>query len=295
MPAVIQHPPTLLFLYLAPTLAAATACAGLQEPAEPTPQDAARAAFESAEQTYESGNYLEAMRDLQQVKTRHPYSAFAPRAELMVGDCHFEMGKYLEAVEVYRAFVRFHPHHDKVGYARFRIGESYFREMPENWFFMPPAYEKDQAATRDAVRALRRFLDKHPDSDRAPQAKDMLRASRRRLADHEMYVANFYLSREKPSAAAGRLERLIERYPDVGLGPDALLKLGQLYRDHLGAPGKAQEAFNKLIREFPDDERAALAKQALQGLPSSPAPPATAPEPNDPSTPNAGSSPHSES
>ena len=35
------------------------ACASLSGAGEPTPQDAARAAWEEAEETYESGNYLE--------------------------------------------------------------------------------------------------------------------------------------------------------------------------------------------------------------------------------------------
>ncbi len=259
---------------------ATAACAGVQGNDAATPQDAARAAYETAEETFEGANYLEAIREYQEIKTKHPYSAFAPLAELRLGDCQFEMGKFLEAVEIYRAFVRFHPHHAKVAYARYRIGESYYREMPEDWFFMPPAYEKDQAATRDAVRALDRYLDKHPDGEHVKEAKEMRTSTRRRLADHEAYVADFYLHREQPGAAAGRLERLVESYPDVGLAQDALLTLGAVYRDQLDAPDKAYDAFRRLIEMFPEDERAAIARQALEGLPQPKVPEAPeAPQP----------------
>ena len=150
---------------VAPLLLLLGGCAGTLTETVATPQDAARSAYDEAEASFESGNYLEAVREFQQVKTRHPYSTYAAAAELRVADCRFEMGKYLEAVAAYRSFIRFHPHHDRVVYAQFRVGEAYFKEMPEDWFFMPPAYEKDQAATRDAVRAIRSFLERFPDAD----------------------------------------------------------------------------------------------------------------------------------
>lgn len=265
--------------------ASGAGCAGVQGDADATPQDAARAAYDTAEETYEASNYLEAIREYQEIKTKHPYSAYAPLAELRLGDCQFEMGKFLEAVEIYRAFVRFHPHHARVGYARFRIGQSYYREMPEDWFFMPPAYEKDQAATRDSVRALDRFLEKHPEDENVKEANEMRTATRRRLADHEAYVAYFYLQRDRPAAAAGRLEGLVARYPDVGLAADALLTLGAVYRDQLDDPGKAYDAFRRLIEMFPNDERAATARSELKTLPKPSAPDAgDAPPPAAPVT-----------
>jgi len=248
----------------APLLTLVAACAGsLSGSGTPTPQDAARAAFDEAEDTYESANYLEAIREFQQVRTRHPYSTFAALAELRVADSQFEMGKYMEAVESYRAFVRFHPHHDRVVYAEFRIGESYFKEMPEDWFFMPPAYEKDQAATRDAVRALERFLDRFGESDHAGAARERLTFARQRLADHEMYVANFYLSRDRPEAAVGRLEVVAETYRDIPHAAEALLILGQVYLDTLEQPAKAVQALERLLERYPDGDRASEARALL--------------------------------
>ena len=239
---------------------------GFGDDKPPTPQDAARAAYEAAEETFEAANYLEAVREFQEVRTRHPYSAFAALAELRVADCQFELGKYLEAVESYRSFVRFHPHHDKVAYAEFRIGEAYFKEMPEDWFFMPPAYEKDQASTKDAVRALECFLSAHGDSEYAVQARKRLTLCRTRLANHEMYVARFYLARGKPTAAAGRLEKLAEDFADVPLAADALHLLGTVYLESLDQPAKAGAALRRLVERYPEDERVPAARVVLEEL-----------------------------
>ena len=244
-------------------------CAAVPTP--PTPQDAARAAFEVAHDTFEGGNYLEAVREFQQVRTRHPYSTWATLAELRLADCQFELGKYLEAVEAYRSFIRFHPHHDRVVYAQFRIGESYVREMPEDWFFMPPAYEKDQASTRDAVRALEDFLAARGSSEYGDRARELLRRCRRRLADHEMYVAQFYLQQREPRAAASRLERLADSFPDIGLAEEALFLLGRVYLT-LEDPAKAGVALRRLVEDYPEHAHVPAARRLLEGLPAAPPP-----------------------
>ena len=37
----------------------------------------------------------------------------------------------------------------------YRIGESYFEQIPSDWWFLPPSAEKDQASTRLAISAYR--------------------------------------------------------------------------------------------------------------------------------------------
>ena len=37
------------------------------------------------------------------------------------------------------------------GYAQFKIGNAYWKILPDDWFLVPPSYEKDQTATHDAA------------------------------------------------------------------------------------------------------------------------------------------------
>ena len=226
----------------------------------------AKSAFEDAQDAFEAGNYLESVRSFQQVKSRYPYSVYAPLAELGVADSHFALSKYAEAAEGYRVFVRFHPHHEKVVYARFRIGESYMEQMPSNWFFMPPAYERDLESVKDALRELQAFLAAYGESPYAARARKMVGVCRKRLGDHELYVARFYVERKRPSSAISRLERVIRDYEDVGLAGEALFLLGTVYRDALGAPDKARGAFQRILDQYPADLRAEDAKLALEAL-----------------------------
>ena len=118
----------------------------------------------SAQQNYErgmglmdEGEWLDAVKYFTFVKARFPYSKFAVLADLRIADAAFGAESYLEAIDAYKLFIKFHPTHEMVenGYASFRIAEGYYHMLPDDWFLVPPAYEKDQSAVTDALRLVR--------------------------------------------------------------------------------------------------------------------------------------------
>jgi outer membrane protein assembly factor BamD len=223
----------------------------------------------TAKQNYEKGiaelkdeNYPEAQKYFQFVKQKYPFSKFAVLAELAIADSHFERGNYTDAIDSYKAFARLHPTHEKVedGYCAFRIGESYFKDMPDDIWILPPSYEKDQSAVSDALRELNDFAKKFPDSKYLKKSEELRRQVQQRLVDHEVYVARFYLRGDHPKAAALRLETALRRYPGSGRDPELLLALGETYL-HMGDPRRAKETFKRILDEFPtapDARRSAL-------------------------------------
>ncbi len=211
----------------------------------------------TARQNYEKGlaelkdeNYPEAAKYFAFVKQKFPFSKYAVLAELAMADSQFARESYSEAIDSYKNFARLHPTHEKVddGYVAFKIAESYVRQMPDDWFLVPPAHEKDQSAVRDALRELEDFLAKFPESKYVKEAKPFRADVLRRLVDHEVYVARFYLERGSPKAAVLRLQVAIRRYPGSGREPELLLALGQTHL-RLGETAKAKETFERVIAE----------------------------------------------
>jgi len=210
-------------------------------------------------------DYAEAQKYFQFVKQKYPFSKYAVLAELALADSHFERGNYTEAIESYKTFARLHPTHDKVedGYVAFRIGESYFKDMPDDIFLLPPSYEKDQSAVMDALRELGDFGRKFPDSKYLKKAMELRRQVLQRLVDHEVYVARFYLRADHPNAAALRLEGALRRYPGSGREPELLTALGETYLK-LGDPLRAKETFQRVVTEYSAAEDARRAALYLQ-------------------------------
>jgi outer membrane protein assembly factor BamD len=212
----------------------------------------------SAKQNYERGleelkkeNYVEAAHYFSYVKQKFPFSKYAGLAELALADTEFARGNFQEAIDSYKSFARLHPTHEKVedGYAAFRIAECFVKEMPDDFFILPPAYEKDQSAVRDALRELDSARDKYPSSPYAKPAQAYRREVLRRLIEHEVYVARFYLDRGHPKAAILRIEGALRRYPDSGQEGELMLALGETHLE-MGNPARAKQVFERVRSEY---------------------------------------------
>jgi outer membrane protein assembly factor BamD len=212
----------------------------------------------TAKQNYEKGlaelkeeNYSEALRYFTYVKQKFPFSKYAALAELAAADTEFERGSYQESIDAYKSFLRLHPKHEKVeeGYVSFRIAEAYVKEMPTDWFLIPPSYEKDQSAVMDALREINALIERFPDSKYLKRAREYRREVLSRLIDHEVFAARFYLKRGHPKGAILRIREALRRYPDSGRDAELLLTMGETQLE-MGQPASAKQTF---LRVTPDN------------------------------------------
>jgi outer membrane protein assembly factor BamD len=226
----------------------------------------------TAKQNYEKGvaelkdeNWAEAKKYFTFVKQKFPFSKYATMAELAIADTQYAQGNYTEANESYKSFARLHPTHEKVedGYVAYKICEGYFKDMPEDLWIMPPSYEKDQSAVNDAQRELNEFHKRFPNSPYQKKIDPMRQQVLKRLVDHEVYVARFYLRNDHPKAAALRLEGAIKRYPGSGREPELLTSLGETYL-HMNDPLRAKETFARVVTEYHDAREARRAELYLE-------------------------------
>jgi outer membrane protein assembly factor BamD len=228
--------------------------------------DSARAAFDDAMEVFDDEDWPEAIKRLTTVKNRYAYSQYAATAELRIADAWFAQDKFVEAIDAYRSFVQSRPNHKDVPYALYRIGVAYDEQLPSDFVLFPPAYEKDQAATRDAMRALETFVERHPKDENLPDAQQRLQRCRQLLADYELYVAAFYLRDDRPASARGRLERVVSEFPDIDdRWALAALTLSKVY-GALGLTAEARQMANRLVEAHPKRPEADEARRLLTTL-----------------------------
>jgi outer membrane protein assembly factor BamD len=277
-----------LAIALAATVALSlSACAALNEASKSATYSS------NAKENYDKGlvelkaeNWLEAIRYFTFTRAKFGFSKWATLSELGLADAQLGNAKYQEAVDGYRAFIKAHPTHEMVqnGYAAYKVGDAFYKQIPTDWFLVPPAYEKDQGPVRDALKELTVFVDEYRDSQYATPARKKIAECLKRLADHELYVATFYLKRNKPIAAVGRLEGLIRDYRGSSLEPEALLLLGRTYMTMDKIP-EARRSFERLIATHAEDFHAKKAKLYLDHLTQRYPTVATAPPPDATPTP----------
>lgn len=209
--------------------------------------------------------YPEAEKFFEYVKTKYPFSKWAPLAELRIADSKFAQDRFPEAVEAYKQFVQLHPTHEEVDYAEFRRGLAHFKDAPSQFVLFPPAFEKDQRQLQSASEVLAKFIEKYPKSKYVPEAQKALDQANDRLAEHEWYVAEFYFKRKRWAGAAGRYQALLDRYPGSKHEPVALMKLAQA-AVALDEKFRARTALQKLIVKHPQDPLRPEAEKRLAEL-----------------------------
>jgi outer membrane protein assembly factor BamD len=240
--------------------------------------ETARKNYEKGMQELADDNYPEAVQYFQRVRQKHPFSRYATLSELAIADTNFKRERYGEAIDEYRTFIKAHPTHPQVenGYVWFRIGEAYYSEVPDDWWISPPAYEKDQTPTRDALRELEVFIERFAGSRDGITKKYVKRARQyrthcaRMLAEHELAVARYYLSgvtqlKAHPQAALWRAQEALEKYGATGVEAEAMLIIGEAHLD-LNQIDQAKLAFAALSKKYPNTTQGRRAGRQLDRL-----------------------------
>jgi len=254
----------LAFIALALAVVAAHGCASTSSATQDYGDNARRAYAEALDDFYDD-ECLQAEPAFRNVRRLYPYTRFAALAELRAADCLFKDAKYTEAIQAYEQFVRYRPSHVEVPYARFMIALSNYEQIPSEWFLSPPTHEREQNFTRESLRLLRRFVVDYPNDPLVARANKLAHEAIRLLAAHELYVARFYLRRDFPAAAIGRLRTLITAYPTSGYEPEALLLLGDTYSE-LKNWTEAKKAYAELTQRYPKSAEVESAKARLRQL-----------------------------
>lgn len=223
---------------------------------EVAPQRSPKELYDSAMSEYLSNNYGEAERLLKALLENHPLHPLEVEAQLLIGDVAYANEKYDDASSYYTNFLALHPTHSRASYALFQKGMCHFQDVL--------TIDRDQTATKKALFAFEDLLASYPDSPYSAKAKDLKAFLKKRLADRELYVAEFYFKSKNYKGALARLRDLLKNYPETGLNDAALFYIGQSYFE-LGEEGLAKETFKTLLTNFPESSYAEDAKDRIGG------------------------------
>ncbi len=201
------------------------------------------------------------------VRIRFPFSRYAVEAELLIARAQFELREYVTAKDAFKQFQKLHPTHKHVrnGWVGYMTAVSAYMAGPEDFILMPPHYQRDQSMLHDALAELEFFFDHHGSSQLEPLARKLQAEVQRKLLEHELYVAEFYLDRDRPEAAIGRLEAAHRRYPAVGFDAQVLFLLGVTYL-RMEEVELARSTFTELQTQHPSHHHGKQAKLYLRHI-----------------------------
>lgn len=259
---VILLMPVLWFLF-------GQGCASSEKkPTKVSYQENAEANFKKGQEALKEEEYLEAIEYFQFVKNKFPYASYAITGEvdLLLAECYFGQKKYIEAADGYQLFVKLHPKHPKVPYSVLQIGVCHMKQMPDEWFFTPPAYELDQEETLLAVSHFEQYIRQYPNDEHIEKGREYLRQCKKMLASRSRYLMNFYWKRDRYRGVIFRADELLEKYAGLGFDEEALYRKAQAC-EKLKRYQEVKSIAERLLKEFPDGDFAKGAQKLLSTLP----------------------------
>lgn len=199
----------LLLSLLALTL---TACS--KEKVDPTAHWDAQRFYVESKLALDSGDFDNAINYLESLEARYPFGKFATQAQLDVIYAYYEFDEPESTIAAADRFIKINPRHPNVDYAYYIKGLASFNR---GGTILDKLHERD-IAEFDLTHMQRSFQDLSqlvslfPDSRYTPDAKERLTFLRNSMAQSELYIAQFYMSREAWAAAANRVKLILERY-----------------------------------------------------------------------------------
>lgn len=226
---------------------ALTACAGNN-------RDKPRLAYEErpVELLYATGadrldrrQWSQAVNYFQEVERQHPYSEWSRRAILMQAYAHYQGNDYAEAIGDAERFIQLYPGNPTAAYAHYIKAICYFEQIVD--------VNRDQAATGQALAALRDVVQRYPRTEYAADARLKIDMVNDQLAGKEMTIGRWYLRQGDTLAAINRFKTVVDRYQTTSHTPEALYRLVEGYLT-LGLMEEANRNGAVLGHNYPGDQ-----------------------------------------
>jgi len=235
-------------------LLAVMTAALLQGCATTKPSGPPEVMFKEGEQSFQKGNYEDAIALWKKVKESYQSPELSARAEINIADAYFLNKDYIEAAAAYEDFRKLHPKHERAGYALFRQAISHYKQIH--------GIDTDQTPVKNALVTFQSYLAQYPGGEHTPEVNEKIRDCRDKQLQYEIYVGRFYLKTGKYPAAIARFEAALKAFPELPRCDEALYYLGKAYQDAEQQP-KAREAFERLVKEFPASRFAGYANKEV--------------------------------
>ncbi|MFN4175754.1 outer membrane protein assembly factor BamD [Phenylobacterium sp.] len=190
------------------------------------------------------GLWSQAVGYFQEVERQHPYSEWSRRAILMQAYAHYQSNDYAEAIGDAERFIQLYPGNPAAAYAHYIKAICYFEQIVD--------VGRDQAATGQALDALRTVVQRYPASEYAQDARLKIDMVNDQLAGKEMTVGRWYLRNGDTLAAVNRFKTVVDRYQTTTHTPEALYRLVEAYLT-LGLVDEAKKNGAVLGYNYPGD------------------------------------------
>ena len=209
--------------------------------------------YDQAQSRLKSASYSTAIISLESLESRFPFGRYAEQAQAELIYAYYMNSQFEASESAAQRFINLHPRHSHTGYAYYMKGLAAFTDDAGLFtrYFQSDLAKREIIMAQKSFDELSEFISRYPNSKYVPHAKQRMIYLRNLLAEHEIYVADFYMKRGAYLAAVGRAKYVIEHLPNTPQTPYALSILIEAY-EILNYPELRDINLKILNSNFPD-------------------------------------------
>lgn len=208
-----------------------------------------------AKRALDAGVWTAAENKYKDLRSHYPFGHYTEQGYLELAFAQYKLFKMEQAISTVDRFIKNYPAHKNLDYAYYLKGLIYFNSERGLMQRINPSESADrnQENIRNAFSAFKNFVERYPDSDYAPDARQRMIYLKNQLAAYEAQVAAYYLRRGAPIATINRCKFVLQAYQNTPAAADALALMAAAY-EKLDEPALAEETKSILVANYPDHE-----------------------------------------
>ena len=177
--------------------------------------------YNQAMTEFERGDVIFAGKKFGEVELLYPQSIWAPRAVLMSAYGYFSQGYYGDAINDLERFLIKYKNHPQEAYAYYLLALCHYDQIVDE--------KKDLNEIKKSREYFELIINNYPNTDYAFDSKYKLELTIQMMASKEMYLARYYIEREKWIPAINRFKKVVNDYDTTIYVEEALHRLVELH------------------------------------------------------------------
>ena len=170
---------------------------------------------------FNKGDVIYAAKKFNEAELLYPQSIWAPRAALMAAYVYYSQFYYTDAIIELEKYLDKYKNHTRRDYAYYLLALCHYNQIVDE--------TKDLNEILKAKKYFEFIIKKYPDTEFALDSEFKLELIEELLASKEMYLARYYIDREKWIPAINRFKTVVNNYETTIFVEEALHRLVELH------------------------------------------------------------------
>ena len=178
-------------------------------------------AYKEGLELLDIGQGLMAAKKFNEAEILYPQSIWAPTASLMSAYSYYYYDSYNDAIQEIDRYLKKYPNHQNKDYAFYLKSISYYNQISNE--------KRDLGPIIEAKKNFEYIIKNYPESEFALDAEYKLELINEILASKEMYIARYYMEKEKWIPSINRFKKVVKDYDKSIYVEEALFRLVEIH------------------------------------------------------------------